>query len=207
MHSIRTCLVATLGLAMPVEAEAPRALQALVNSPGYQGNLARLFAKLPPAVFQRCSTLVSTGSQITVINPVTFASDGYPTGGLWKQSFPVSGCGNDTTINLYFRGQPDEKITSIVAIPGQTHADLILQRDAAVQLQLAIVLREKNCTDIAVKNSIFDGYAGGGKPSARSPWTETWTAIACGHTFRIPLAFVPDATGTTVTAKSLPPVD
>jgi hypothetical protein len=104
-------------------------LQAFTKSDFYQGLLKRIFAGIPETIFKRCPTLVSKGSQVIVAKPVAFAASGYPNAGSWKQSFPVSGCGNDTILNLYFFAKADEKIDSVFGLSGTTAADLTLQRD------------------------------------------------------------------------------
>lgn len=201
------CLFAALVAGAPVAAapvdRPPPELEALVKTAGYQNNVARLFSLLPSDVFQRCHTLVSNGSQVTIIQPVTFAPDGYPISGLWKQSFPVSGCGNDTTINIFFQGQPTEKVGSVVGIAGATHADLALQRDALRYAILAVQAASAKCTDAHVRTSSYDGSGTGKHEKA---WRETWTIAACGHVFQVPLEFIPDATGTVISAKVATPV-
>ena len=201
------CLFAALSASATVAAapldRPPPELEALVKTAGYQNNVARLFSLLPSDVFQRCPTLVSNGSRVTIIQPVTFASGGYPISGLWRQSFPVSGCGNDTTINLFFQGQPTEKVGSIVGIAGATHADLALQRDALRYAVIAVQAASPKCADAHIRTSSYDG-SGTGK-HARA-WRETWTVAACGHVFQVPLEFIPDATGTVISAKVATPV-
>lgn len=211
MQSIRSvfrilALVATL--AGTASAQTPPAmLQTLVSTPQYQANIARLFSQLPPEVFQRCATLVSKGSQVTVVISPTFAKDGYPVSGLWKQSFPVSGCGNDTTINFFFRGDASEKISSIVAMPGDTHADLLLQKDAVQNVLTAAHARLGDCSALHIRTTSYDGVDGptpGGAPNAAvraRAWRETWTVAACGKTLPVPLRFIPDATGTQIVVE------
>ena len=202
---IAAILAAIVGIAQQGDTSAPQPseqLQALVRSPGYQGNVARLFAALPSDVFQRCATLVSDGSQVTVLTPVSFAADGYPVSGMWKQSFPVRGCGNDTTINLFFKGQPDEKITSIVAVPGDTHADPTLQRDAVRYAWLGAKAIAPTCTTPHARHTRYDGVV----DAKHKAWRETWIVAACGQNVEIPITFTPDATGTTITAKMPKPL-
>lgn len=198
------CMIAALAAtpiaAAPVDRPSPE-LEALVKTAGYQNNVARLFSLLPPDVFQRCPTLVSNGSTVTVIQPADFAPDGYPISGLWKQSFPVSGCGNDTTINLFFQGQPNEKVGSVVGIPGATHAGLALQRDALRYAVIAVQTASEKCTDVHVRTSSYDGS---GSDTHKGAWRETWTIAGCGHVYRVLLSFVPDSTGTVITAKLRP---
>lgn len=182
-------------------------LQKLVLSTGYRAYIYRLFSSLPADVFQRCPTLVSTGSTVTVLKPPIFAADGYPTSGVWKQSFPVSGCGNDTSINFFFFGHPDEKITSLIAAPGDTHADPTLQRDTMGYVMIAARTQAPDCNAPHLRTTHFDGglgdQAGAAKAqTAPSGWRETWTISACGRLLAIPVTFVPDATGTRIFASN-----
>ncbi|WP_137897499.1 hypothetical protein [Sphingomonas sp. 2SG] len=176
------------------EPPPPPALQALVVSSDYQANIARLFSQLPAPVLQRCPSLISKGSTVTMIEPVSFAPDGYPTSGLWEQSFPVSGCGNDTTINFFFRAQSDEKITSIVGVPGETHADVILQSDAVGMMATAVKAAAPNCEQITVQDSKYLGPVG----KSHKAWQESWLLAVCARPTHITLTFTPDDTGTKI---------
>ncbi len=191
--------------------EAPSAaLQTLVQTAPYQANISRLFAAMPSDVFRRCPSLISTGSTVTVVQPVSFAADGNPIAGTWKQSFPVSGCGNDTTINFFFTAQPDEKVVSTTAVPGETHADLALQRDAAHYVFIEVAAKRPGCP-IHVLTTEFGGrsasaagtVAAGGRSTAA--WREAWTASACDQRFTVSLTFTPDATGTRIVAAPAEP--
>lgn len=180
-------------------------LQDFVRSKFYAGLITQALAGLPQAVFQRCPTLSSNGSKVTVLKPVSFAANGFPNAGLWKQSFPVNGCGNDTILNFYFSAASGEKIKTIVGIPGTTHADLTLQRDAVLYANLGATLAVKGCKVFVVKNSRFESYgtlkppvADPGPGNPRRPWWETWTMVGCNHTVDVPIDFVPDVTGTQI---------
>ena len=180
-------------------------MRAFMKSNFYSGLINQALVNLPQSVFQRCPTLVSNGSRTTVLKPISFATDGFPNAGSWKQSFPVSGCGNDTILNFYFSATSDEKINTIVGVPGTTHADLTLQRDAVLYANLGATLAVKVCKTFIVKNSRFEGYgipkppiADPGPRNPRRPWRETWTMVGCNHTIDIPIYFVPDAKGTQI---------
>lgn len=191
--------------AAQAQANEGAALQAFTTTKFYNRLITRAFSSLPPEVFHRCPALVSRGSQVTVVLPVTFAPDGVPNGGVWKQQFPVSGCGNDTTLNFYFQAAPERKISTVLAAPGDTHASLILQRDARRYAGAAVIATRKGCTALILTTTQFQGY-GLVSPPARDPgnghqlrpWRETWTMVGCGHTYNVPLDFMPVASGTQV---------
>jgi hypothetical protein len=173
-------------------------LKKFIVSDTHKYLVARAFAHVPPDVFQRCPTLVSKGSNITIIRPVSFRPDGRPNTGAWRESFPVSGCGNDTTFHIYFFVNKDEKIDTFVAVPGETRADPTLQKDALVYAMLGATSAAKTCKTFNVKNSRFDGLDTANN-KIRS-WRETWTMVGCNRTFDVPLTFSPsDRGGTDIT--------
>ena len=212
MHASILGVFSLIAVAVPDIASAqpptPPTLQAFIASPPFQAYIGSLFSKLPPDVFQRCKSFVSKGSTVSVAIPAVFASDGHPISGAWKQSFPVSGCGNDTTINFFFTAQASENIVTVMGAPGDTHADPILQKDAIHYAMLAALPKAGTCTEPHILTTRYDGVATmpreDSKASAHSgkqPWHETWTIAACGSTIRIGMNFIPDAPGTTVSTE------
>jgi hypothetical protein len=180
-------------------------LQTLIQSQSYQELIRRALGAIPPAVFQKCPSLISSASTVTVIEPVSFAKSGYPNAGSWKQNFPVSGCGNDTVLHIYFTATVDERIHTAVGLPGSTHADLTLQRDGVVYAQIGARNVVRDCKHFDVRNTKFENYGlaepatpdpGPGK--GRRPWWETWTMTGCGEIVDVPIDFMPDTTGTTI---------
>ena len=217
-RSARTALLAA-AIAVGIQASDAGAqntgtsqFQAFTKSEFYRGLLNRSLAGLPQTVFQRCPELVSNGSTVTIIKPVTFGADGFPNAGLWKQTFPVSGCGNDTTLHFYFSAGADEKINTVVGVPGTTLTGPTLQRDAYSHASTGAALAVKDCKTFDTKNTKFEGYGllnlnpptpDPGANSHDRPWWETWTMVGCGHTVDVPVDFVPDDKGTQVI---VPPV-
>lgn len=207
LSPLATAILLVFGLPSHTLAQQPGngAFQAFTKSQFYAGLINRQLAALPPEVFQRCPSLESGGSQVTVLAPITFAADGFPNGGIWKQTFPVTGCGNDTVLNFYFQATPAEKINAVIAAPGDTHANLTLQQDASRYAKIGVETIRKDCPTLSIKTTKFEGYgikdppvADPGVNVAKRPWWESWTMAGCGHTYIVPLDFMPDATGTRI---------
>jgi hypothetical protein len=180
-------------------------LEVFTSSSYYQGLLNGALNAMPPAIFKRCPTLVSNRSKVTILESVSFGTDGTPNGGMWKQSFPVSGCGNDTTINLYFYASANEKIDTAIGMPGDTHADLKLQRDTVFYTKLTAHQLIKDCPALLPINSTFAGYGlldptvpDPGPASTVRPWHEEWTLVGCGHKVNELVDFVPQQVGTSI---------
>jgi hypothetical protein len=110
-HPFALLPVALIAILDTAGAQAPNSdqLRALIASDFHKELINRALASLPPTVFQRCPTLVSNLSHVTPLKPVSFGSDGFPNGGMWRETFPVSGCGNDTVLNFYFVATSDKK--------------------------------------------------------------------------------------------------
>jgi len=195
---------AVLSPAANAQRAANRQLQAFTHTTFYAGLINRGLAVLPPAVFHKCPTLRSVGSQVTELSPVIFAQDGYPTSGEWKQRFPVTGCGNDTILNFYFTATPQEKVYTVMGIPGETRADLRLQHDARQYAMVGATLLARSCRQFDIINSALNGVEMPvqNDPTAQHliapPWSETWTLQGCGRRFTVDLHFAPSATGTLV---------
>jgi hypothetical protein len=137
----------------------------------------------------------------------SFAISGYPNAGVWKQTFPISGCGNDTILNIYFLAKADEKIDSITALPGTTAADLNLQNDAVMYARIGANIAVKDCelSKFIIKNTKFEGFGLSNPPTPDPgpgdrlrPWWETWTMTGCGRTVDVPMDFVPRDKGTQI---------
>jgi hypothetical protein len=208
---VKVVLLAALlaSIIQPIESRAQaidgNQMQAFIESDVYQGLLTRALAGLPQSVFPRCPTLVSGAAKVTVLKPMSFAGDGSPNAGFWRQRIAVKGCGNDTVLNIFFSAAADEKINTVIGIPGGTLADLTLQRDAAVFANTGAMSVAQSCKSFEVTNTRFEGF-GLSKPPAPDPgsgnrfrpWWETWTMIGCGRTIDVPIDFIPDEKGTQI---------
>jgi len=184
----------------------PAKFRAFLASDLYKAAFAVARDAIPPAVLPPRSDLSSPDSTVTIAKDVTFAKNGQPRSGAWWSRSPVSGCGIDTVINIFFSVGERGRIIPVVALPGTTHADLVLQRDALLYAFTGVKLRMESCPDLTVTNTRFEAYGLHGSPprepateaEARGPWWETWTVRGCGRAFAVPLEFIPDATGTTI---------
>jgi hypothetical protein len=182
----------------------PARLQAFSATPFYQTLIKHALGGVPPVTFQRCPGLVSTSSQITILRPVRYGDDGFPLEGIWKHSFPVSGCGPDLILNFYFIATHEHRINTVIGFPGSTRADPTLQHQAQTYALTAATdaaaLQGRKCSAFAVKNTSFQSYGlenpktpDPGPSEVRRPWWETWTVAGCGETFLVPLDFIPHA--------------
>jgi hypothetical protein len=219
MRVVIALLVA--GVAAIVQPGEPRAqtaganqvetrMRAYTASAPYLELVRSALARIPATVFPRCPQLVLAPSLMMFIKPIAFAEGAGPTAGMWKQSFPVSGCGNDTTLNIYFTAEGGQT-RSVVGLPGTTQAELVLQRDALSTVSISAKLRIKDCNSLELTNTRFEEFGLKNPPTpdpgqgARfRPWWETWTVKGCNQAADIRMNFVPDATGTAFSVVTTP---
>lgn len=206
---MRACLAVIVAVSAPIAAPAAAddagRMQAFTRSDFYLDLAERAIAALPPEVFRKCPGLVSNGSKVTILKPVAFGAGGRPNAGSWLQSYPVSGCGNDTTLNFWFSATADENIHTLIGVPGSTHADPLLQRDARKYVDVGAAVVARGCKAFVVTNSRFEGFGLANPPTPDPgpgdryrPWWETWTLVGCNRTIDVPIDFQPDAKGTLI---------
>jgi hypothetical protein len=187
------------GLAVRAEADEGGSLRAFMGSSYYAGLIHNALAALPPDVFRQCPTLVSNGSKVTILRPVAFYPNGFPGAGLWRQSFPVSGCGNDTTVNFFFLAEAGQKISVIIGMPGGTMASLPLQSAGRKFTTIAAQRAQPGCRDFDVINTRFERLEPPKPGDADRAWRESWTLSGCGRRYTVPIEFAPNKTGAEVT--------
>ncbi len=176
--------------------------QTFLNSETARGLRLRALAIIPKVVVPNCDRLKHEVIHTQPLTAITFGADGVPNSGSWKSEIPVRECGNDTILNLYYSVARDGvKIDTTVGVPGWTHANLRLQKDAFFYAQLGASGRAKSCRKFVVINSKFDGTVDALKSAPKSvlpPWRETWVLNGCGHDYSVPLDFVPRVDGTQI---------
>ena len=187
-YAARCAIVSVVGLLISItqpmfviaQVEGSRQLEAFTKTAFYDQLLNRALATLPDSVFKRCPTFVPGGSQVTILKPVSFGSDGFPISGSWVLRFPVSGCGNDTVWTFFFSAGADEKINTIIGVPGATHPNLTLQRDAFRYASIGAGVAAKDCKAFIVKNTKFESY-GVQSPATSDPGAGSASAPVVGN--------------------------
>ncbi len=140
-------------------------------------------------------------STIGIFKPMEFNTAGELTAGAWKQPVREQGCGTSHLLNVLAVAKGDKQIVTQAVLPGNTHADPLLQRDA-LTTALAVVgvaVGEPNdaCKTQYVSETEFVGEEGQAREGAKhAPWREIWTVVSCTKRSTVPILFIPDSTGT-----------
>lgn len=120
--------------------------------------------------------------------------------GAWKQTVSEEGCGKRKLLNVFVSADPDTStLKAFPLLPGTTHADVILQRDAIKYAVTAAGGPEKSCDIGYVSDTKFLRTTGTATVGAHNPpWDELWTLVTCTKQAQVIMHFIPDKTGTTI---------
>jgi hypothetical protein len=142
--------------------------------------------------------------KISFYKQPSFDRGGKLVDGAWKQVVDEEGCGVRRILNVLVFAQGQSASVEPL-LPGTTRADPILQRDAvkfAVQAAATVSEgREVNCQIGYVADTEFIEQESVTLEGAKGPsWRELWTLVSCAHKMQIPVHFIPDSTGTSISA-------
>ncbi len=177
----------------------------------YKNQMNKAVGETPQAIFNRCSTSHTSPVAVYFLAPFTTDGAGKLKSGMWKESYAFSGCGNDSSLNFIFKANEAQKVTLMVALPGESRASAILQHDALSNVDVAAHVHMKTACDKLVIINTTVGKIENKQliridPKSVIPktvWNEVWTVSACGQKMLVPVEFIPDvltkpdATGTT----------
>ena len=188
-------------------------LDALARSAAYQAMISRAVAALPAEVTKGCAAVTTDHSSIRVLKPISFAQNGLPIDGTWKQSFLQAHCRSSTILNFLFTASADQRIRPLILTPGDGIAEPQLQveafRDAVASVQGPSV----TCQVFHVLNTKFEAFdhskAPGPDPApgdkVEIPWREIWTLGGCGNAWDVQMLFTPEGAVTHVAAAGATP--
>ena len=153
-----------------------------------------------------CGATKLPSGRVTVQKPPHYDVAGRPLDGIWTESWSGDRCGTPVTFNVVTLAKPDGTIQRAAMLPGNSRADIFLQRDSMLQAQTAITVAIRSCRGWIITDTAFIDF-GAVQPkvvAGRDPraWTERWTAAACGKTVILTMHFTPDATGTGINVSS-----
>ena len=158
-------------------------------------------------VNDRCEDArASLGETLAVVSgPVRVDERGRPQSGSWIEHVTMEGCGRTRQLNVLAMVRAPGMLATVPLLPGTTRADPLLQKDGALYAFTAAVDPRK-CEPVFIADTAYVGPLGQaslvpGKPG----WSERWTVSRCGEPVAVDMGFMPDATGTMITAHRAPP--
>jgi hypothetical protein len=141
-------------------------------------------------------------NKFTVYKPVSLDDSGAIVAGAWKQVVSEEGCDDTRTLNVLVSVDPSShSLRFTPMLPGTTHADIVLQKDAVHYAVIAAGGPKTNCKIGYVEDTEFLHTVAEPIEGATSPaWDELWTLAPCTKQIRVTMHFIPDRTGTTIAA-------
>ena len=137
--------------------------------------------------------------------PVELDGSGVLIAGAWKQIVDLQGCGASRQLNVLVLAQGSKGVAVMPLLPGNTHADPVLQKDGvrfAVQATATVPGgHDPACKIGYVENTEYVAADDSTLPNAKGPgWSERWTLSNCTQQMVVPMHFIPDSTGTGIVA-------
>jgi hypothetical protein len=178
----------------------------LLSDPTEQQHVISVAGRSTVILQNPCPTAQYTlEKKISFYKQPSFDSGSKLVDGAWKQVVDEEGCGVRRILNVLVFAQGQNNVSVVPLLPGTTRADAILQRDAvkfAVQAAATVPGgREENCQIGYVADTEFIEQESVTLEGAKGPsWRELWTLVSCTHKMQIPVHFIPDSTGTSISA-------
>jgi hypothetical protein len=162
----------------------------------------------------RCRDRRVSGTEVVV--PVELAAQGVS--GRWTERWTVDRCGTPVPYVVKFDRAPDGDLdvsmqrevpeAEAAAVPGDTLADRILQRDTLAYLTQRDLFetgpearcRSRKVVATEVLAPVLGGEVEGNRPVAGN-WMERWTLDRCGAPIRYVIRFTTTRKGTTFIAE------
>jgi hypothetical protein len=182
------------------------ALIKMLSDPTEQQQVLSAARRSIPLVQNPCpSAVFSIERRFVIYKQPTFDNSGTLGDGSWKQIVDEQGCGEHHTLNVWVSAQGPTNVSMVPLLPGSTHADPLLQKDAVqFAAQAAATVpggREPNCKIGYVADTEFIEQESVTLEGAKGPsWRELWTLVSCTQKMLVPIHFIPDSTGTTISA-------
>jgi hypothetical protein len=182
------------------------ALAGIIANPEHRKAVIEAAQQSSVWINNRCAgATFSIAVDVAIYQPLELDRERRPVAGSWRERVTAQGCGANRMLNVLTFVKSPGRLTSGALLPGTTRADPILQGDAFRYAALAAKPRA-DCARIYVADTAFGGIQGaanaGLPPQRRNPpWKEEWTVSACDSRSLVTLHFVPDATGTQITAS------
>ena len=183
-------------------------LDRFLKSVPYRALVDKAVAAAPAELIKGCPPVTTTTSSVLVLKPISFADNGLPTEGVWKQSFPQAGCRGGLVLNFQFTAGPDQRIRTLILEPGDGIAEPRVQVDAFHSAVASVQAGSTACQAVHVLDTHFDAFDHSAKPgpdpapgaAVDIPWRETWTLGGCGSVWAVPMQFTPAGGATQVAA-------
>lgn len=159
----------------------------------YQDAVQGVYRQYESALSGHCTTidLDPTTARARIELPLEVNEQGHIVSGIWTEQTRGVACGETrryTALVIFKDGTP----RVLPVFPGDSFASPVLQRDALVSVASAMTVKGARCVPEVLDTALPQGVPA----SAGTAWNETWTVRSCDESYRVPIRFVPDATGT-----------
>ena len=183
--------------------QAGSALETLRQSPAYQSAMREGAYKSGAWLVGKCEPKnPAADASLGMLAAPIFDDKGQPQSGRWIEHVSVEGCGRPWRLNVLMTVTKPGALATVPMAPGTTHADPVLQRDAATFAFVAARIDPKGCKPIYLADTAYDGASPEpAKIPGKPAWSEIWTVAQCDRKAAVAMTFTPDSGGVAIAAK------
>ena len=187
---------AVLLAACVANAQNQTAFSQFIQSPSTKQAVSEIMLNQASHMPNWCGSMKFVPQDIIVVSQPLFDELGIIQRGVWKDIWTSQGCASDRTFNVLTIVQ-NGNVNRVPLLPGSSHADLQLQRDAMSYAIAATGTHGSQCSNSTVIDTIYVGPENAAlpAPNANQAWREDWSVTGCGTTSIVAVHFAPDAVG------------
>lgn len=169
------------------------ALEQMRDYAPYRETVQKVYSQYEAGLSGHCTTidLDQATARARIERPLEVDEQGQIASGIWTEQTQGVACGEKrryTALVIFKDGQPNV----LPVFPGDSYASPSLQLDTLVSVASAIAVQGAKCVPEVLDTTLPQGVP----DKTRAPWNEAWTVRSCDAIYRVPVRFVPDATGT-----------
>lgn len=191
--------------AMLAKLDATKALMLkMAPDPGYQDSIRKSALEYENSLSTHCKNVDlefdSPKVTLLILWPVEMNNKGVPTSGSWKETVPGTACSDKRMYNVqvdFTKKGPQ----FIPTYPGTAQGNPELQHDTLKNIDVDLMIMpggKKSCHAEVLNTQLVGPKSTVLENGLLSPWNESWDVRACGKVFTVPVKFIPDAKGTSI---------
>ncbi len=168
----------------------------------YRGSIRKSVLDYENSLSTRCKTvdLEFDSASDRILIPIEMNDKGVPVSGSWRETVPGTACNEQRMYNVQVDATK-KGLHFTPTYPGTAQGNPELQRDTLRNIELDLIVMsfvKKSCRAEVLDTKLVGPAARFSDNGLLSPWNEAWEVRACGKLFTVPVKFVPDATGTSI---------
>jgi ribosomal protein S6 len=178
-------------------------------APEYRDSIRESVLAYEKSLDAHCNDVVldfdSAGVRDKILDLLNLDDKGVAIEGIWREIVPGSACGEPRRLTV----QVDvtrQGLHYTALFPGESDCDSELQQDTLKNIELNFqalrIQKKKSCHLEVVETHLVGPEATMQDNGILSQWKESWDVRTCGKVYVVPLTYIPDNHGTSISVAT-----